>query len=166
MKRIALALGAGGILAVSGVGMAAAADGGPSDSVSGAIKRTGVRDDLERHFVVSAHDGPNGATGTYHATYGKGKSRTEYSGRVTCVRVEGNKAIVGIVVTSSTRPDAVVGSGEIIRVIDNGNPNDGAPVDVVSPGVYSATPPQECPKPTGDVTPTYSGNMLVKDGDL
>ncbi|HEX8743004.1 MAG TPA: hypothetical protein VF712_07710 [Thermoleophilaceae bacterium] len=163
MKRIGLAIGAAGVLAVSGAGMATAA-GGTGDSVSGAIKRSGLSDGLERHFIVSAHDGPNGATGTYQATYGKGKSRQEYHGRVTCVRVEGNRAIVGIVVTSSTRPDAVVGSGEIIRVIDNGNPNDGAPVDVVSPGNFSATPPTTCPEPTGDVTPTYSGNMLVRDG--
>jgi len=166
MKRIGLALGLGCVVALGSVGIADAAKGGSGDSVTGAIKRLGVNDDLERHFIVSAHDGPNGATGHYSATYGKGQSRTEYSGDVTCVRAEGNLAIVGIRVTKSTRPDAKVGTWEIIRVIDNGTPNDGGDPDVVSPGIYSATPLTSCPKPTSDFTRTYSGNMNVTDGDL
>jgi hypothetical protein len=166
MKRIGLAIGLGCIAALGGTGIADAAKSGSGDQVSGAIKRLGVSDDQERHFIVSAHDGPNGATGSYQATYGKGQSRTEYSGDVTCVRVEGNLAIVGIRVTKSTRPDAVVGSYEIIRVIDNGNPNDPGDPDVVSPGIYSAGPLTSCPAPTSDFTRTYSGNMTVKDGDL
>jgi hypothetical protein len=164
MKRIGLAIGVGCVAALGGVGIAEAAKSGSGDQVTGAIKREGLHDNLDRHFIISAHDGPNGATGSYEATYGKGPSRTGYSGRVTCVKAEGNLAMVGIQVTSSTQFDAVVGSYEILRIVDNGTPNDGGEVDALSPGVFTAGPVTCAPR--YDTSPTYSGNLTVKDGDL
>ena len=167
MKRFAVAIGAAGVLTVSGLGMGTAI-GGSGDSVSGAIKRTGVSDDQERHFVVSAHQGANGkVNGSYQATYGKGKSRTEYHGRVTCVNATGNTAIVGIVVTSSTRSDVQPGDGQTIRVIDGGNPDQGQTQDFISPNAITpgAPPPASCTDvPPGPAPQTFTGNVLVKDG--
>lgn len=166
MKRFAVAIGAAGVLAVSGLGIGTAF-GGNGDSVSGAIKRTGVSDDQERHFVVSAHQSQNGGvSGSYQATYGKGTSRTEYHGRVTCVNATGNTAIVGIVVTRSTRPDVAPGDGQTIRVIDGGNPEKGQTQDMISPNTITkgSPPPASCTDvPPGSVE-TFTGNVLVKDG--
>ena len=163
MNRIGLAIGAAGVLVVSGLGAGVASGGSPYDSVSGAIKRTGLSDAQERHFIVSAHDGPNGATGHYKATYGKGASRQEYEGRVTCVSASGNQANVGILVTRSTRPGVTAGYSHLIRVIDNGNPGDGAPSDVISPGVEGQAA-ADCNKPFAFTQDTHiTGNVLVKD---
>jgi hypothetical protein len=164
MKRFAVAIGAAGVLTVSGLGMGTAI-GGSGDSVSGAIKRTGVSDDQERHFVVSAHQGANGkVNGSYQATYGKGKSRTEYHGRAVCVEASGNFAYVGIVVTSSTRPDVAPGDGQVIRVTDGGNPDNGQTQDMVSPGAITKGGQPSCSGPQGGTVETFTGNVLVKDG--
>ena len=163
MKRFAVAIGAAGVLTVSGLGMGTAI-GGSGDSVSGAIKRTGVSDDQERHFVVSAHQSPSGVNGSYQATYGKGKSRTEYHGRAVCVEATGNVAYVGIVVTSSTRPDVAPGDGQVIRVIDGGNPERGQTQDMVSPGAITKGGQPSCSGPLPGDVQTFTGNVLVKDG--
>ena len=161
MKRFGLALvvGAVSVLAISG----SASAGGPYDSVSGAIKRLGLNDSIERHFILEAKNGPQGPKGHYSATYGKGKAAQGYKGDVTCIEVVGNRAKVGIRVTESTRPDVVVGTYEILRVIDNGNPSGDDQMDVLSPGVFTATP-ANCSNPVGDVTPTYAGNFTLNDG--
>lgn len=164
MKRFAVAIGAAGVLTVSGLGLGTAF-GGNGDSVSGAIKRTGVSDDQERHFVVSAHQSPNGSVnGSYQATYGKNKARTEYHGRVTCVEATGNIAYVGIVVTKSTRPDVAPGDGQVIRVIDNGNPDNGTTNDMISPGAITPGAPPTCGGPLPGDVETFTGNVLVRDG--
>jgi hypothetical protein len=168
MKRLGLVLAAAGLLAVGVTGVADAGNGGgnPRDFVAGAVKRLGYNDSVERHFILSAHATPQGPQGSYTATYGQGKTRAGYSGRVTCVNVVGNFAKVGIVITSSeNRPDAVVGTYEILRVTDYGNPSDGGQRDSLSPGDFSVTP-AVCDAPYGDPTPTYSGNFEVHDGDL
>jgi hypothetical protein len=167
MRRIGLAIGAAGMLAVSGLGTGVASGGSPYDSVSGAIKRTAINHPEEWHFVVSAQDGPNGATGHYTAQYAKGKQKHGYSGKVTCVRVEGNLASVGIVITKVDGPGnpagVQVGAGEIIRIADNGNPSDGGAADSISGGAFTATPPTTCPDPVNPTTPYVGGNVLVKD---
>ena len=163
MKRIGLALAAAAVLVVSGVGTGIAVGGSPFDSVSGAIKRTGVSDAQERHFVISGQAGPNGANGSYQATYGKGKSRTEYHGRVTCVNAQGNVAYVGIRVTSSTRPDVAPGDGQVIRVIDGGNPDRGQTQDMISPGAITKNGEATCDGPLPGEVETFTGNVLVKD---
>jgi hypothetical protein len=163
MKRIGLALGACSVIALGGAGMAGAAGGGSGDSVTGALKRGALDSSQEQHHIVSAHDGPNGATGTYRATYGKGKSRIEYAGRVTCVNVVGNKAKVGIVITESNDNEARVGRYELIRFADYGTPNDGGAADAVSPAP-PVDAPVSCDGPVDEFSPTFSGNLTVKDG--
>lgn len=166
MKRFGLAVAVCGLLAssIAGTAVAGAANGngGPYDFVSGAIKRLGLNDSVERHFILTAHDGPQGAHGSYTATYGKGKSSTGYKGDVTCVNVEGNLARVGIRITESTVADAPVGKYEILRVTEYGQPSDDGQRDSLSPGVVTATP-ANCSGPYGDPTPTYSGNFSMHD---
>ena len=160
MKRLALAVCLGSVLALAVPGVAAA--GGPYDFVSGAIKRLGLHDEIERHFILSAHNGPQGPNGQYTATYGKGKSSIGYKGTVTCINVVGNNAKVGILITESTHPEAVVGTYEILRVTDYGLPSDDGQRDALSPGVFTSTP-ADCSTPVADTSPTYSGNFTVND---
>jgi len=160
MKRFGLAVCLGSLLALAApVGAGAA---GPYDFVSGAIKRVGLSDSTDRHFILSAHNGPQGPNGQYTATYGKGKSAVGYKGTVTCVNVVGNLARVGIQITESSRSDVVVGSYEILRVTDYGNPSGDDQMDSLSPGVFTSVP-ANCADPYEDPTPTYAGNFTVND---
>jgi hypothetical protein len=167
MKRFGLAVAASGLLVLAATGIATATPGGggggPYDFVSGAIKRLGLSDNVERHFILSAHQGPQGAKGQYTATYGKGRSEVGYKGDVTCVNVVGNVAKVGIRITESSRSDVVVGTYEILRVTEYGVPGDDGQRDSLSPGVFTTTP-ADCSAPYEDPTPTYSGNFTVHDG--
>jgi hypothetical protein len=165
MKRIALAIGLAGVLAVTGiVGGAVAAKSGTGDSVSGAVKREGLGNvDPERHFVISAHDGPNGATGHFKATYGSGSSRVGFEGKAFCVRSVGNLAIVGILVTSSTHETYTAGDRMFVRIADNGNPGNSSTNDSVSPGAVQPPSTTECPAPVNPNTPFTSGNVVVQD---
>src|SRR5687768_10892202 len=104
MKRMGFAVAAAGALVVSGLGTGIASGGGQYDSVSGAVKRTAINHPEEWHFIVSAQAGPNGPSGHYTAQYAKGKQKHGYSGKVTCVRVEGNLATVGIEITKVDGP--------------------------------------------------------------
>lgn len=168
MKRKGLAVAAAGALVVSGVAAGTAVGGGSYDSVSGAVKRTAINNPEEWHFVVSAQDGPNGPTGHYTAQYSKGKQKHGYSGKVTCVRVEGNLATVGIRITKvdgpGNDPAVQVGAGEVIRIADHGNPSSGGATDAISGGAFSETPPTTCPPPVDPGVPYVSGNVVAKDG--
>ena len=162
MKRFGLAVvvAAVSVLAISG----SASAGGPYDSVSGAIKRPADATSMDRHFILSAHQTPNGAKGSYSAVYGKGgQSRIEYKGDVTCVNVVGNLAKVEILVTESTHPaNQPVGYYEVLRITDYGNPSGDDKMDSLSPGAFTPAP-RGCNAPFTVVTPTYSGNFSVND---
>jgi hypothetical protein len=168
MKRFGLAVSAACVLALAVTGTASA-NGYQSDRdwVLGAIKRTSLDGTVDQTHVVGAWETKTGADGAYSATYRYPNGTTaSYSGRVTCVNVVGMNAYVGIKVTSSrNRPDAVVGSGEIIRVSKWGNSMTGQK-DAISPGVFSPTAPTVCPEPYGDTSPTYWGGVILHDGDL
>jgi hypothetical protein len=162
MKRfgLALAVGAVAVLAISG----SASAGGPYDSVSGAIKRLSLSGaNPERHFILSAHDGPQGPTGQYTATYGKGKAAVGYKGDVICVNVVGNDARVEIRITQSTHAPAVVGQYETLDVTDYGTPAGDDQMDSLSPGNFTAQP-VGCEGNETEVVPTYSGNFTLNDG--
>lgn len=169
MKRFGLVLVVACLMALVVSGTAAATGGGghhSRDFVIGSIKRLGVNDSLERHFTVAAFETRWGAEGIYHATYGKGADRTSYSGRVTCVNVVGQNAMVGIQVTRSNGvADAVVGTGELIRISNYGGPNVPGQRDSISPGAFSPTAPTVCPAPIQVATPTFAGNIIIHDGD-
>jgi hypothetical protein len=166
MKRFALAAGAAGVLVVSGLGTGVGLAGTKYDSVSGSIKRTALNHPELWHFKVSAQAGPKRPSGTYNAVYGVGNDAHGYTGKVTCVRAEGNLATVGIVITKvDDDPHAEVGDGQVIRIVDNGNPADGGPKDAISGGAFTSSPPKTCPKPVKVKVPYVSGNVLVKDAD-
>jgi hypothetical protein len=162
MKRIALAVATASLFA-GGINAGAAA-AATYDSVEGAIWRTKLNSGPDRHFVVSAHAGPNGAKGHYQATYGQGKTSTGYTGRVTCVQVFGNRATVGIYVTKSTFSEIPAGTYENIYVVDNGNPASGGLEDAISPGPAQAGP-VSCTQPlVFELDTQLRGNVLVKAG--
>ena len=164
MRRNGLAIGVAGALILSGLGAGVASAASPYDSASGAIKRTKLNFGPDRHFIVSAHDGPNGATGSYHATYGQGKSSVGYDGRVTCINAfGGNKATVGIFVTKSTFSEVPAGTYEQIWVVDNGNPASGGQPDAISPAAPQATPVSCTPSAPFTMDTFVTGNVLVKD---
>ena len=168
MKRFGLALAVCCLAAATaGVGGASAGNdnGGRYDFVSGAIKRVGYDDSVERHFILSAHQTPQGPTGRYTATYGKGSGRIEYKGDVTCINVVGNVAKVGILVTESTHPvGQPIGYYEILRVTDYGEPSGDGQMDSLSPATPFTVTPADCSAPITDPTPTYAGNFTVHDG--
>lgn len=162
MRQIGLALGVCSLIALGGVGVAGADGGGSKDSVTGSLKRTSLDGTRPQHHIISAHVGRNGAHGTYSATYGKGADRTEIGGRVTCLRVKDNKAMVGIKITKSNDNEARVGMYHLIRIADHGNPNDGGNDDALSPGALSDDP-LACPAPVNEFSPYVSGNLVVRD---
>jgi hypothetical protein len=169
MKRFGLVASAVCVLALA-AGGTASANGYTSDRdwVLGAIKRTSLDGTVDQTHLFGAWETRTAADGLYSAAYRTiaTGAKASYAGRVTCINVVGNNAYIGIRVTqSSNRPDAVVGSGEIIRVTKWGSSSTGQK-DAVSPGVFSATPPTVCPAPYADTSPTYWGGVLMHDGDL
>ena len=96
----------------------------------------------------------------------------DFSGEVTCLRVEGNQAVVGGVVTKtkgdfpSNPPE---GSGFLIRIADNGEPNQlepSQPPDFVSGiPVPGGGVPDVCPDQS-TTNPTERGNFVVHDATL
>jgi hypothetical protein len=164
MKRFGLAVGAVSLLAVSIPAIATGA--GDRDSVVGAIKRTSLNGQLDQHHILSAHQMPKGgAQGQYQATYDdQAGNRIGYKGKVTCVRVEGKRAVVGIeILPGETHPAISAGQGQFLYITDRGNPSDPGQ-DTISPGAGFATPPTTCDIPREITTPTYSGNLTLKDG--
>jgi hypothetical protein len=87
-------------------------------------------------------------------------------GRVTCIRAVGHRATIGFRIDQSSVP-ALVGQFRYLFVQDNGEPSASqpGPDTVILSGV--PTPPQtaeNCPTPL-TFGLTYSGNLVVHDGD-
>jgi hypothetical protein len=162
MKRLiaslcAAVLGAAFVPAVS-IGSA----GGPYDSVSGSGWRGTVLNPTTAfsHFAVSAHDGPNGVSGTY--TSKAPNPLVNFKGTVTCLYVSGDHAVVGGVVTKGGEAGQV-GTGFAVGFIDNPSPT---PDEVTFTDVLLA-PPVDCAAEAILFTlPTFTvlrGNVVVND---
>jgi hypothetical protein len=173
MKRFGLAVGVGCLLAAC-VPAVAGANGDYAnnrDWVLGAINRTSLDGTVNQYHAIGAWETRSGgAEGLYSAWYrDSAGNKTGYSGRVTCINVVGQSAIVGItVLPGETRDDLVAGAGQLIRVTNYGGPQgDGnGQLDSISPGAISASGPTVCPAPVKVATPTLRGNVLIHDGDL
>ena len=129
MKRIALALVAAAALA--GAGMAISS-GGPNEKLASQSRAYGggqfypFGGVVTRAFALDAHvdGGGNGAAyGTWD--YGPPTGPWHVRGDVTCMKVDGNVAIVGGWVKDSERSD-LQGLAFLTYVRDNGTPGDGA----------------------------------------
>ena len=71
------------------------------------------------HFVVSAQSGPRGVSGMYSLS-SPANPLLDFTGRVTCLDVVGDHAIVGGVVTGGGEPGQI-GTGFAVGFIDNGS---------------------------------------------
>jgi hypothetical protein len=81
-----------------------------------------------------------------------------YRGRVTCLRVVGSQATVGIEIVKSTDP-ALEGQGELWNVFDGGPT--GQP-DRIAGYPFTSGPPTVCP-PLFFTVPVISGDYVVQD---
>ena len=173
MKRLGLAAAAGCVLAGTLTGLAGADSNYAKDRdwVHGAIKRTSLNGQVRQHHEVDAWEtSKGGVAGHYTTRYADPVTdeKTGYTGRITCIRVVGSNATIGVEVQKGeTRPDVEPGDGQVIRVTNygNGNGDSSGQKDSVSPGAITATPPTSCPLPIKVKTPTTSGNVVVHDGD-
>ena len=126
-----------------------------------------------RNLSVDAHAEGNGADSAGNVNYGVPGVTFEDRDRVTCVRVEGNHAVIGGVVASGTKS----GYGFVWYTVDRGGAG-GTQRDLASPefiDVLSSTSwpagfPDVCPSPvTGapGLEPIYqelhSGDLVVQD---
>jgi len=127
------------------------------------------------NFSVSAHQTPNGATGTQTATMSNAPGaipgcpgQGQIKATVTCVAVNGNMAEVrGIItkMTGSFGPEFFPpGEGVFVTdVQDNGNPSDGTP-DTIQQSVDNPGTEHSCQAPSGAQTFTVdNGDVTVRD---
>jgi hypothetical protein len=115
----------------------------------------------------SAQSGPLGENPQGHisATFAAGKLR----GDVICLQVILNTAFILAV---ETRTDDVIPQGQqfLLNVVDNGNPVNGTPPDLIRNSfVGSFTAPSTsfpCGTPTLAPVPLVRGNIVVHDADM
>ena len=150
-----------------GVGVAgathSAGDGPNYDFVRGTATTV-----LGAKYHVNAKSGPSGEDATGHFFVERkdpapGLAAFDIRGEVTCVNVEGNRAVVGGRVTQAKGDfpaNIPEGQGFVFRIIDNGEPNDAD--FVVGLPVPGGGVPDLCPIRTTS-NPTERGNFIVHD---
>jgi hypothetical protein len=104
-----------------------------------------------QRFTMFAEAGPGGANPRGWST---GTGFFAFRARVTCVRVQGNRATVG---SEIVRGHETLGRGVLVHTEDNG---DGGAPDRTLDYAFSATPPRTCPPPREGPSP------LLVDGDV
>ena len=116
-------------------------------------------------FAVSASNGER-AFGFFTAEGVVGGVQFPFSGRVTCLRVEGNRAVAGGIVTKSEAVNAPVGSGILLQVTDNGFPGAGRDTNVNFVGFGRSEPElTTCPFTDDVIEVTITkGDLAVHDG--
>ena len=87
---------------------------------------------------------------------------SDLRGRVVCLTVEGNRAMIGGVIESSNSPAIPAGWAVQFAITDNGDPGTGRDLDVAYLG-RDVTP--TCEPRTGDQLPLLDGNYTVVDGE-
>jgi hypothetical protein len=80
-------------------------------------------------------------------------------GDVTCLRVDGNRAIIGGVVTQSNLPSVPVGRGVVIEAVDNGEPGD---ADQARAFFVPSQLANTCPD-LPSTLPFQQGNFVIHD---
>jgi hypothetical protein len=122
----------------------------------------------------AAHSGPNGedprghvsATFPAPADLGPTASPDQVKGPVTCVNVVGNEAFI-IFIQTKEDSSIAVGTPVLLHVVDNGNPINGTPPDLIRnsfPGGYIGPFPEPpCGIPFFPPVPLDRGNIVVHD---
>jgi hypothetical protein len=166
MKRLLAALTLALLLSlVAAVGTASATHSegqGPNkDFVNGTAKLDLVPDTaLQIH--VNAQSAPDGTDPQgYFFVRQEGFFDVDIRGTVTCLNVNGNRAVFGGVVEQSRLPTVPEGRGVLIEVQDNGEPNEADRAD----GFILFVPPTSCPVSVF-TNLTSQGNFVVHDATL
>jgi hypothetical protein len=119
---------------------------------------------LKAQFHVNAQSGPAGQNPRGHVFVRRasgGVVNLNFSGRVTCLTVTGNRAVVGAVVERTKTPLVAVGNGVLLEFVDNGK-GANAPPDA-SDGFLIPAAPAACPAVLGIAAPFRQGNFVVHD---
>jgi hypothetical protein len=145
VKRVlslALALALTGVIGASASPSSPAASAAPFDFLVGGVERSVFGAPIAVRVSVSARSGANAeeAFGHFSAEGVVGGTPFPFSGRVTCLRVDGNRAVAGGVVTKSEAVNAPVGSGILLQVTDNGVPGAGRDTNVNFVGFGGSDP--------------------------
>ncbi len=167
MKRLVLAFFAAGlVLPTAFVGLASAShspgEGGgpPKDFVVGG----GHHSVPDTQFTLSAHSGPLGEDPKGQVSF-KIDEGPRYRADVTCVLIQGNQAIVTAVIR---KPESAAGQVIVMHAVDNGNPNDGAPPDLLrfsfAGAIFESPENPGCFLPVLGPVPVTQGNIVVHDG--
>ena len=157
------------VLATSGGAGANHSQGaGPKQDLaagSGKIERFGT-------FVhVNANGNPDGtgANGSFFVRQTLAQLPFDFSGKVTCLLVTGNKAVIGGEVTKNdpvtpggTPLNPEPGTGVLIDIRDNGD----ADVPDTLNFTFRPAPPTVCPNILSHQFPIDQGNFIVHDGTL
>jgi hypothetical protein len=135
-----------------------AAHSGPYDYVVGGAERSA---DVfaARHVALSAHNGPRGATGEFTSQ----TPTFTFTSDVTCLRVDGNRAVIGAIVRQSAELPDLQGLMVFAAFEDNGNPSDPTP-DRVSAYIFDVPGGTTCDAATvlyGTLAPVTSGNINI-----
>jgi hypothetical protein len=167
LKRLAACLGALALSVAVLPAISAGSSGSPYDSVNGSGWRGNLVTPNTRltHFVVSAQNGPQGVSGSYSSDSGRtGNPQLTFTGRVTCLDVAGDQALVGGVITKAAVADEV-GNGFAVGFIDNPGT---APDTVTLSDVFAPTP-VDCGSEADflfggiPTLPFVQGNVVIND---
>src|SRR5919201_3368711 len=125
-------------------------------------------------FGLSAHIGPDGlASGELTAGLSIAPpfpKVAEFTSKVTCLTVIGNRAMIGSELTQVNAPGGggipgfEPGMGLLTLAVDNGNPASAANPDEFNGIALLPVAPLVCPPPAGDITPLAHGNILISSG--
>ena len=171
MKRILWATATSLVLLVATPGGAGAnhsqGEGPSKDLVAG----TGKIDQFGTFVHVNAQASPNGtgANGSFFVRQTFFRLPLDFSGKVTCLIVNGNQAIIGGEVTKNSPvepggvlPNPAPGSGVLIDVRDNG---DAGTPDTMN-FTFRPAPPTVCPPLSSHQFTIDQGNFVVHDASL
>jgi hypothetical protein len=90
--------------------------------------------------------------------------QAEVYGRVTCLNVVGNQAVVGSEITKTSDPGFLpVGIGALAQYTDNGEPGSNSTTPDRGFATPVPTPPVICPPPGFPTSPVTQGNFVVHD---
>ena len=152
IKRIVAAIA---ILALAGAALPSPAFANPQagpDTARGHVREGHTEHDFN---AKSTNVGTN-ASGTAKVTFMNPDPNEVFSGEVTCLRVVGHTATIGVLITS--QPPGFAFRSMIVHAFDSGKFS-GDPEFVQT--ILSILPP-----PADGACPTWAGGLLVTKGDI
>ena len=151
-----------GVLALGG---ASAVAGVKGDEVKGNGWNNPPNPANVAEFHIDAKSGPNGEDPKGKVRFKTRSTGAITEGNVTCLRVEGDLAVIGVDVTKSTTDDPVKPEGLLVYVQDNGKPIKGQSADEIrSTTIVTDDVPTVCPAPIDpNRMPLLKGDIRVND---